>query len=209
MAGVALVSLPVMAQDVVDPAINGLSTAVESEKEKTGYWGDIVYGSPDAKIEIVEYASLTCSHCGQFASEVFPKLKEKYIDTGKVRLRFRNFMLNQFDFALTIVSRCKDEDLAKKLTHAFLSKQSVWLGQENPVVVLEGLAAMEGLPLGEFDKCIENNELAAHIGAKRGEWATNENIEHTPTIKLDGIELAPPTWIKIDTALEMKLATLK
>lgn len=205
LMGIALLSAPVIAQEAAETA----SAATAIEVGKTGYWDDIVYGSADAPIEIIEYASLTCSHCGHFALEVFPKLKEKYIDTGKVRLRFRNFMLNQFDFALTVVSRCKDEDLARKLTHAFLSKQSSWLGKDNPVVILEALAAMEGLPLDGFTTCLKNEALAAHLGGKRDEWAKSENIQHTPTIKIDGIELAPPTWVKLDTAIEMKLSTLK
>lgn len=202
MMGIALLSAPVIAQD-------SASATPGIEVEKIGYWDDIIYGSPDAPIEIVEYASLTCSHCGHFALDVFPKLKEKYIDTGKVRLRFRNFILNQFDFALAVVSRCKDEDLARKLTHAFLSKQSAWLGKDNPIVILEALAAMEGLPLDGFTTCLENKALAAHLGDKREEWTKSENIQHTPTIKIDGIELAPPTWVKLDTAIEMKLSTLK
>ena len=177
--------------------------------EKKGFWDDIIYGSPSAPIELIEYASLTCSHCGHFSHEVFPLLKEKYIDTGKVRLRFRNFILNQFDFALAVVSRCKDEELARKLTHAFLSKQDAWLGKDNPVIILEAIAAIEGLPLNGFDTCLDNKDLAAHLGAKREEWAKTENIDHTPTIKLDGVELAPPTWVKLEAAIEMKLSTLK
>ena len=202
LMGVALLAVPVIGQEAT-------STTPPVEVERTGHWDDITYGSPDAPIEIVEYASLTCSHCGHFMVDVFPKLKEKYIDTGKVRLRFRNFILNQFDFALAVVTRCKDEDLARKLTHSFLSKQSAWLGKDNPVVILEALAAMEGLPLDGFTTCLDNKALAAHLGSKREEWAKNENIQHTPTIKIDGTELAPPTWVKLDTAIEMKLSTLK
>lgn len=205
MTGVALLTLPVAAQE--SPEAASPIPAVESEKK--GYWGDIIYGSMDAPVEIVEYASLTCSHCGDFASEIFPKLKEKYIDTGKVRLRFRNFILNQTDFALAVVSRCKDEELARKMTHSFLSKQASWLGQENPAAVLEAIATIDGLPINEFDKCMENKALAAHLSAKRKEWAETENIHSTPTIKLDGVELAPPTWIKLETAIEMKLAAQK
>ena len=205
ITGVALLSLPVAAQEST-----GATSAVPAlEAEKKGHWDDIVYGSLDAPVELVEYASLTCSHCGHFAREIFPKLKEKYIDTGKVRLRFRNFILNSTDFALAVVSRCKGEDLARKMTHSFLSKQASWLGQENPVAVLEAIATIDGLPINEFEKCMENDALAAHLSTKRKEWADTENIHHTPTVKLDGVELAPPTWIKLETAIEMKLASQK
>ncbi len=202
---VTLLAYPSFAQETPTPALDAPSVEVE----KKGHWDDIIFGSADAKIEIVEYASLTCSHCGHFASDVFPKLKEKYIDTGLVRLRFRNFILNQTDFALAVVSRCKDEAMARKLTHAFLTKQSRWLGQQNSGMILEALAAMEGLPLNSFDGCMKNEALAKHLGDKRQEWAASEKITHTPTIKLDGAELSPPTWVKIEAAIEMKLATLK
>lgn len=217
VTGIVLITVPLQAQDehnhehAQTPSQTQTLTELEPipESERVGHWGDIIYGSLDAPVELIEYASLTCSHCGNFARDIFPLLKEKYIDTGKVRLRFRNFILNQTDFALAVVSRCKDEELAKKITHAFLSKQASWMGQQNPGVVLEALATIQGLPMNEFSSCLENKHLAAHLGNKRAEWASKENIQHTPTIKMDGVELSPPTWVKLDTAIEMKLSTLK
>ena len=219
VTGIALITVPLQAQDehnhehAQTPNQTQAQTQPELtpilESERVGHWGDIIYGSMEAPVEIIEYASLTCSHCGNFARDIFPQLKEKYIDTGKVRLRFRNFILNQTDFALAVVSRCKDEELARKMTHAFLSKQASWMGQQNPGVVLEALATIQGLPMNEFNSCLENKHLAAHLGEKRKEWATKENIQHTPTIKMDGLEIDPPTWFKLETAIEMKLAAIK
>ena len=197
-----MVSMPAFSQEAQEDN----SSTPEAEVVKTGFWDDIVYGSPDAKVELIEYASLTCGHCGHFAQDMFPKLKEKYIDTGKVRLRFRNFMLNQMDFMLTLISRCTDEDQAKKLTNTFLTKQDRWLGQPNAILILEALAAIDGMPLNSFEGCLQNRALGDHLIKKREAWSLSEAITHTPTIKIDGTAIDAHSWESIEAAIEAKLA---
>lgn len=209
VVGAVLCSAPMFAQE----AESLKPEAALAESEKRGYWDDITYGDPSAPVELIEYASLTCSHCSHFALDIYPQLKEKYLDTGKVKLRFRNFILNQLDFAITVVSRCIDENFARKYTHTVLSKQADWMTAKqrgsDPILELEAMATIDGLPMGEFEKCLENKPLAEHLRSKREGWAKNEKISHTPTITLDGVELSPPTWIKLETAIEMKLESLK
>lgn len=81
---------------------------------KPGALGDMALGSKDAPVTIIEYASMTCPHCAAFTSEVFPKLKSTYIDTGKVRFIFREFPLDQVALAASALARCVAKDDAPK-----------------------------------------------------------------------------------------------
>ena len=71
------------------------SRVPDAELAQPSPLGDVVMGSPDAPVTVIEYASMTCPHCAHFSTETFPKVKEKYIDTGKVRYIMREFPLNQ------------------------------------------------------------------------------------------------------------------
>lgn len=81
---------------------------------KPGALGDMALGSKDAPVTIIEYASMTCPHCAAFTTEVFPKLKSTYIDTGKVRFIFREFPLDQVALAASALARCVAKDDAPK-----------------------------------------------------------------------------------------------
>lgn len=76
--------------------------------------GDMALGSKDAPVTIIEYASMTCPHCAAFTTEVFPKLKSEYVDTGKVRFIFREFPLDQIALAASALARCVAKDDAQK-----------------------------------------------------------------------------------------------
>ena len=80
------------------------------ELMKTGDLAEITLGPPDAKVTIVEYASMTCGHCKNFHTKVFPDLKTKFIDTGKIRFIFREFPLDTRAFAASMLARCVGED---------------------------------------------------------------------------------------------------
>ena len=75
-----------------------------------GPLGDVFIGAPDAKVTIIEYASMTCSHCANFSTKIFPLVKEKYIDTGKVRFTLREFPFDPLATAAFMLARCKGND---------------------------------------------------------------------------------------------------
>lgn len=89
-------------------APEGIVDAIEIAKP--GKLKDMVYGKADAPVTIVEYASLTCPHCADFKLITFPKIKEKYIDTGKARLIFRDFPFDPRATAAVMLARCAPED---------------------------------------------------------------------------------------------------
>ena len=105
-------------KDKVDPDVAVLMAA--------GPLPDIVVGSADAPNTIVEYASMTCPHCAQFQTEVFPQLKTKYIDTGKVRYMLREFPLDNLAAAAFMLARCAGNDRYYPMVDAMFSTQESW-----------------------------------------------------------------------------------
>ena len=91
-----------------------------------GPLGDVWLGSPDAKCTIIEYASMTCTHCAAFHRETWPKLKSTYIDTGKVHFTLREFPLDRLAAAGFMLARCAGNDKYFALTDLLFDKQEDW-----------------------------------------------------------------------------------
>ncbi len=107
-------------------AAGGPAEVSVDELMKTGDLPDIKLGPDDAKVTIVEYASMTCGHCKHFHDETWPKLKAKYIDTGKVRFIFREFPLDARAFAASMLARCAGGDKTLPLIDVLFDKQQDW-----------------------------------------------------------------------------------
>ncbi len=172
-----------------------------------GTWGDIVYGDPNAPVEIIEYASLTCPHCASFAAEVFPRIKENYIDTGKVKFIYRNFVMNQYDMVASIAARCKSPEVTKRLMKVFFDRQAEWVGSEDRVGALANLARRAGgLSRTQFDRCIANREMQQHLAKMTQDGAVRYNVNATPTIIVDGSTVDITSWENIEKAIEDELS---
>jgi len=171
-----------------------------------GTWGDIIYGDPNAPVEVIEYASLTCPYCATFATTVFPKIKESYIDTGKVKFVYRNYVMNRFDMAASVVARCKTPEVTKKLMAVFFARQAAWVGAEDRVGALANLARRAGgMSRTEFDRCVANKEMQTHMVKMGQDGSVRYNVNATPTIIVDGDALDAPTWENIKAAIDAEL----
>ena len=153
--------------------------------------GDMVLGSADAPVEVIEYASLTCGHCAVFHAETLPRLKEKYIDTGQVRYVFRNFLLNRVDLQAATVVRCQGSDDFFTMIDLVFSRQSQWLAAAGPEQILDNLAGVvrrAGVSRGAFDQCLGERELQEHIVAMTKAGSEMYDITGTPTIIVNGVK---------------------
>ena len=139
-AAVALHALPVSAQQAKGPA----EVPVEELMKPTGL-PDLALGPADAKVTVVEYASMTCGHCAHFTTDVWPKFKEKYVATNKVRYVFREFPLDNLAAAASMLARCTGNDKAFPLIEVLFEKQKDWaFGEGNPVPRLFEIAKQAG-----------------------------------------------------------------
>lgn len=172
-----------------------------------GVWGDIVYGDPDAPVEIIEYASLTCPHCARFAADIFPKIQAEYIDTGKVKFIYRNYVMNPDDMTASVAARCKNTDVAKRLMKVYFDRQSAWIGAEDRVDALAGLARRAGgISRTQFDRCIANREMQQHLAKMTQDGAARYKVNATPTLLVDGSKVnATNDWNAVKAAIEAEL----
>ena len=151
---------------------------------------DIVQGSPSAPVTIIEYASLTCSHCAAFHEETWPGLKARYVDTGKVRFILREFPLDPLAAAAFMLARCLGSDRRDALVDELFAQQKTWAFVAEPVEPLRALVKLAGMSQTDFQTCLENRELYDRVNKSRDRAAAAFDIESTPTFFINGRKLA-------------------
>lgn len=169
-------------KDKVDPDVATLMAA--------GPLPDIVVGSANAPNTIVEYASMTCPHCAQFQTEVFPQVKAKYIDTGKARYILREFPLDNLAAAASMLARCSGNDRYYPMVDALFSTQESWAvpGVDAKDKLLQ-IARQAGMSKDEFDKCLTDKELFSKIVQVRQIANDKFQVDSTPTFFINGKRL--------------------
>jgi len=143
----------------------------------------IVSGNNNAKITIITYASLTCSHCANFHKEVYPKLKKDYIDTGLAKIEFRHFPLDVAAFNASKITQCK-QDQSLEILESLYSNQQAWVKGTTIEEVNDNLKKFlkkEGFDI-DFEKCINSKEIEDFVLNDRIEGTKNFKVNSTPTI---------------------------
>lgn len=147
-------------------------------------------GNPEAPIKIVEYSSLTCSHCAHFHNDVLPELKSKYIDTGKVFLEFREFPLNDPALKASLTARCLPEDKYEGFTALLFKTQDHWAGGLDYMAALKQNAKLAGMSDATFEACQANGQLKQKMAEGMQVAQDKWKISATPTFIInDGAEV--------------------
>ena len=165
-------------------AASAQSPSVE-ELMRPGALPELVLGKADAPVTIIEYASMTCPHCANFHATTFPKLKEKYIDTGKVRFIFREFPLDPLAAAGSMLARCAGEDKAMSLIDVLFDKQREWAVRQ-PLPPLLAIAKQAGFTQASFEQCLANQKLLDDIDVGRRRAMEKFGVNSTPTFFING-----------------------
>lgn len=148
---------------------------------------DVTLGSKDATVTIVEYASMSCPHCAAFHKTVLPKLKEKYIDTGKALLVMREFPLNEVAVAVSMITRCAgDNDKTAALIDVYFEHQDKWLVRGDMVPKLLDLAKQAGFTKESFDKCLADEGLYKKLVKQRDVASKEFGVSRTPSFFING-----------------------
>ena len=143
----------------------------------------ILVGNKDAKITIIAYESLTCSHCANFHINIFPDLKKEYIDTGLAKIEFRHFPLDIAALNASKISQCKNDGKSEILNSLYLN-QNQWVKGKTIEDVNENLKKFlinEGFNI-DLEKCTTNKEIEDFILNDRIEGAKKFKVNATPTI---------------------------
>jgi len=143
----------------------------------------IVAGNKDAKITIIAYESLTCSHCADFHKDIYPQLKKDFIDTGLAKIEFRHFPLDVAAFNASKISQCKSNE-SLKILNSLYSNQQEWV-RGNTVEEINGnlkkFIKSQGFEIN-FEKCINNKEIEDFVLNDRIEGVKKFKVNATPTI---------------------------
>lgn len=183
LAALMLATAPAAAQDTAAKA------AAAPAADLLGFLeGDHTLGDETAPVKVIEYASLSCPHCAQYHLETFPKLKEEYIDTGKVAFIYRHFPFNEPALRGAMLAECSGDDFFKYLNVMFKT-QDKWAFDSVPQLALRNLAMVGGMSGEDFDACMANTEVQERVVAGMT-WANNQlGINSTPTTFVNGEKL--------------------
>lgn len=209
VAALMLATLTAAAPTAIAQRITAAPTVpVEELMKQPADLPDIAIGNPDAKVTIVEYSSMTCGHCGKFAATVFPTLKKKYIDTGKVRFISREFPLDNLAAAASMLTRCIDKSKSFDLVETLFATQDKWIGNE-PLPKLLEVAKQAGFSKESFETCLKDQKLLDQLVAARKLAGEKFQINATPTFFVNGQRLSGASQMAefekiIDPLLEAK-----
>ena len=151
-----------------------------------GPLGDVVLGPADAKVTIVEYASMTCPHCAAFHKETWPELKKRYVDTGKVRFMLREFPLDPLATAGFMLARCDGGDKYYPIVDLLFSQQRAWAYSDKPLDALRQMMKQAGFSQEKFDSCLKDQKLYDAVNAVKNRGMETLKVDSTPTFFING-----------------------
>lgn len=175
---------------------------------------EFIWGDPKAKVTVIEYASLTCPHCADFANTVFPDIKKNYIDTGKIRFVFRDYPLDGLGMAGAALARCAPEGRGQKMIELMYKNQMEWARAAAPIEPLKGYAALAGMSSADVDACLKNEALLKEIKDVQTKASTLYQVQSTPTFyvndeKIEGLAAGKPGYEAMVKVLDKHVAKAK
>ncbi len=150
-------------------------------------------GNKDAKIRLVLYESLTCSHCANFHNKIYPKLKEDFIDKGLVKIEFKNFPLDMAAFNASKIAHCKNDGNSEVL-HFLYQNQTKWVKGDTIEKInshLKNLIETSNFQLN-FKQCLDNKKIEDHVLEDRVEGVKKFKINSTPTLIINNKKFDKP-----------------
>lgn len=166
-------------------------------------------GNQDAKLTVVEYASLTCPHCAAFHNGAWRTIKKEYVDTGKIKYIFRDFPLDRVALAASMIARCAPADRYFGIIGLMFKTQDSWRQTKNPKTALENIARLAGMSNNTVQSCLQNQEVLDAIMKQRNTGDQEDNVKSTPTLVINGQKFSGGLDIdNLRKALETALAAV-
>lgn len=147
---------------------------------------DKVMGADNAPVTMIEYASFTCPHCATFHNDTLPALKEQYIDTGILRLVFRDFPLDGLGLRAGMMARCAPPEQYFNLIGVLFSSQRQWSAAADKIDAIRKIGLLAGIGEADFEACMANDSLANQIIELRQAAQADYDVNSTPTFVLNG-----------------------
>ena len=240
-AAAALASGACNAEQGREAAVGNVATEEAVQPPADGDWSTVVaqtaqggfrMGNPDAKVKLIEFASMTCPHCAEFEENAFDPLVEKYVKSGQVSFEFRNYVRDPFDIAASLIARCNGSRSFYPLTGALFEDQQQWINrlQAMPQQQLEALtnlgperqfleiaeaaglqqwAAMRGVPTAKSTRCLTDQNAVSQLVQMNSDITSEyPQFQGTPSFVING-ELAEntATWAQLEPKIREALGS--
>jgi protein-disulfide isomerase len=169
---------------------------------------DMVLGTADAPVTIIEYASYTCPHCKTFHDSVFGDLKTTYIDTGKVRFIYREVYFDRYGLWAAMIARCGGDTRYFGINDMLFDQQKTWAASDDPAVVVENLKKIgrtAGMDDATMEACLKDNTMAQAMVATYQANAAADAVEGTPTLIINGEKHGNMSFADLSKILDEKL----
>lgn len=188
--------------------------------------GGMRMGNPNAPIKVVEYGSLSCSHCAEFSEKSAESLKANYISTGKVSYEFRNYVRDPMDLAATMLARCAGPGPFFPLSEQMFADQRNWFDKMQKmtpaeqqamttlpvaqqmqriagIIGIDGFVRQRGISAEKANACLANQAESDKLVKMRDRANTEYNLQGTPTFLINGQVMSETgTWEQLETRLK-------
>ena len=191
--------------------------------------GGMLMGNPDAKVKVIEFASMTCPHCAEFSAQGEPQLVEKYVKTGQVSYEFRNFVRDPLDLTMSLIARCSGPNptFFKLTSQMFADQKAIFervqavpaaqqqalqtlpAGQQfQKMAEFAGLpawAAQRGLPSSKTNACLADQGTVDRLVQMTSDGTSQYNLQGTPSFVVNGELVQGSTWELLEPAIREAL----
>ncbi len=147
-------------------------------------------GSSDAKITIIEYASLTCPHCAHFHEATYPELKTQWIDSGKARFVYRHFPLDGLALRAAALAECMEGDSFFGFLDLLFASQQSWARASDPIAALQNLAKQAGMDEATSEACLTDDVVITQVLTQRQQASAEFEIDSTPSFIVNDKKIA-------------------
>ena len=179
---------PVIANQVSSAAAPAAAPAAPVADALQVRPGDLVLGQAEAKVTIIEYASLTCPHCAAFHANTLPALKERYIDKGTVKLVFRDFPLDGLALRAAMLPHCAGPERYYGLLGTLFARQMQWATAQDPLGALAAISLQAGMNGEDFKACLANKAVEDQVLQSAMEGSKGLGVNATPTLFINGLK---------------------
>jgi protein-disulfide isomerase len=179
-------------------AASAFPASAQDALEDKGYaLGDVVMGSEDAPVTVIEYASFTCPHCASFHIQSWPSVKRDYVDTGKARFIMREIYFDQFGLWGAMIARCGGPERYYDVIDALLKDQDQWYGAHRAAFVqtknagpivdeLMKIGRRAGMSNARMQECVTDVALRDRLVADFQEYSERDQVRSTPSFMING-----------------------
>ena len=160
-------------------------------------------GNKDAKIVVIEYASMTCIHCANFHKQVYPKIKKNYIDTNKIKFIFRDFPLDKQALFASVLAKCAPKDKYYNFVKLILTNQEKWISNDDTFMnKLRNIGKLAGLNENKINSCFKDEKMVDNIIRTRSIGEEKYNINSTPSLIINEKKYSAMSYENFEKIIE-------